>query len=44
MFCDMGSNFKNFFVLFCCFSVDEGIEDPNNIFSGPSSARQRNGR
>ena len=39
-----GPTLKTFFFSFCCFFVDEGIEDPNNIFSGQSSARQRNAR
>ena len=36
-FCQMGSNFDNFF-----FVVDEGREDPSIPISGPSSARQQN--
>ena len=44
-FCQMGSKKDYvffFFFFFFFFLVDEGIEDPNTIINGPSSARQRN--
>ena len=40
-FCQMGSK-KRLRFFFFFFLVDEGIEDPNTIINGPSSARQRN--
>ena len=35
-FCQRGSNFDNFFLF------DEGKNDTNTTFSGPSTTRQRN--
>ena len=41
-FSQRGPNlFDNVFIYFI-FLVNEGIDDPNAILSGPSSARQRN--
>ena len=40
-FCQRGSKFDNIFYLFFIV-VDEGIEDPNIIINGPSSAHQGN--